>query len=85
MIETLIFFGAGVGGFLGARSFVRDRLRYVDAIQSPLAPIVAGVGAALVAWPLAALPFITTATSAIFGLGAGFGTRSGAKAIQANR
>jgi len=85
MIETMIFVLAGIGGFVIARNFVRNRLRYVDAIRSPLVPILAGVGAALVSWPLAALPLITTATSAIFGLGAGFGTRSGVKAIQAGQ
>jgi hypothetical protein len=85
MIETLILFGAGIGGFMAARNFVRERLKYVEAVQSPIAPIVVGVGAALISWPLAALPFITTATSAIFGIGTGLGTRSAARALRAGR
>lgn len=83
MLETMILIGAGVGGFVAARNFVRERLRFVDAVRSPLLPLVAGLGAALVTWPLAVLPFITTGTAAIFGLGAGLGTRSGAKALRA--
>lgn len=83
MLGLLIFLAVGIGGFVIARNFVRDRLRYVDAIRSPSAPWVAGVLAALVTWPLAALPIITTGMSAIFGLGTGFGTRSGVKALRA--
>ena len=34
-------------GFMQAKDFVSRRLRYVDAARSPLAPLVAGVGAKL--------------------------------------
>ena len=83
MFEFLVFIGAGLGGFVMARSFVKQRLRFVDVIHHPVMPWVAGIGAAVVTWPLAALPLITTATSAIFGLGTGIGARSGAKALKA--
>ena len=46
-IATLIF------GFITARRFVRERLRYVDAVQGRRAALLAGVGAAV----LSALPF----------------------------
>lgn len=85
MLGFLIFLGAGIGGFVLARDFVRSRLRFVDAVHSPVAPLIAGVAAALVTWPLAALPLITVGTSAVFGLGTGFGTRSGAKALRAGQ
>ena len=39
-------------GFTQAKEFVARRLRYVDAARSPLAPIVAGIGAALIAAPI---------------------------------
>ena len=65
-----------------ARGFVRRRLRFVDAIRSPLAPILAGGVAALVAWPLTILPLITGFTAAVFGIGAGLGTASGIKALK---
>ena len=85
MYSTLLFvvtLAAAIGGYVVARNFVRRRLRFVDAIHSPVAPLVAGVAAALVAWPVAVLPLVTTGTAAAFGLGTGFGTRSGAKALR---
>jgi hypothetical protein len=73
---------AGLAGFALARGFVRRRLRFVDGIYSPFAPWIAGAVAALVAWPVSLLPFITTATTTVFGVGAGFGTASGVKALK---
>jgi hypothetical protein len=81
MFEFLIYAGAGFGGFVLARDFVRNRLRFVDGVHHPLVPLAAGVAAALVAWPLALLPVITTATAAVFGIGAGMGTRRGQKLL----
>jgi hypothetical protein len=81
-IRIALIVVAGFGGFLVARSFVRSRLRFVDGIYSPVAPWLAGLGAALIAWPIAALPLITTTTTTIFGLGAGLGTASGVKALK---
>lgn len=73
---------AGIFGFLLARSFVRRRLKFVDGVYSPAAPWIAGLAAALIAWPVAILPFITTMTTTIFGIGAGVGTASGVKALR---
>jgi hypothetical protein len=73
---------AGLFGFLLARSFVRRRLKFVDGVYSPAAPWIAGLAAALIAWPVAILPFITTMTTTIFGIGAGVGTASGVKALR---
>ena len=58
------------------------RLRFVDAIRSPLAPLIAGVAAALAAWPVAILPVITAGTAVVFGIGTGLGTASGVKALK---
>ena len=69
-------------GFLVARDFVRRRLRFVGAVRSPAGPWLAGLGAALIAWPIAALPLVTTATTTLFGIGAGLGTASGVKALR---
>lgn len=83
MLNILIYIGACIGGFVIARNFVVNRLRFVDAIRSPVFPWVAGLGAALVTWPVVALlPVLTTITSAIFGLGTGLGTRSGVRALK---
>ena len=73
---------AAIGGFVLARRFVQQRLRFVDGIRSPVAPFVAGLVAALIAWPAALLPIVTTGTAAIFGIGAGMGTASGIKALK---
>lgn len=81
-LMVLVTVAAGLAGFIVARDFVRRRLRFVDAIRSPLAPLAGGLLAALVAWPAALLPVITTGTAAIFGIGAGLGTASGVKALR---
>ncbi|MDZ4864483.1 MAG: hypothetical protein SGJ01_13685 [Gemmatimonadota bacterium] len=73
---------AAIGGFVLARRFVQQRLRFVDGIRSPAAPFVAGLVAALIAWPAALLPIVTTGTAALFGIGAGMGTASGIKALK---
>lgn len=85
MYGTLVFaltLTAGIGGFILARNFVRRRLRFVDAIRSPLAPLIAGLGATLVALPAAILPLIAVKTAVLFGIGTGFGTASGVKALK---
>jgi hypothetical protein len=82
MLHIIITLVAGVLGFVMARNFVRHRLRFVDAVHSPLAPIIAGSAAAAVAWPAAILPFVTLTTAIVFGIGTGAGTASGARALR---
>lgn len=70
-------------GYNTARSFVRNRLRFVDAAQSFWAPILAGAAAAVVASPIAAiLPFIGSGTAIAFGLSVGWGVASGQRDIR---
>ena len=82
MLGFLLGVAIGAAGFALARRFVISRLRFVDAIRSPLAPIMAGLLAAVVTWPLAVLPILTTGMSALFWIGAGIGTASGVKALK---
>jgi CHASE2 domain-containing sensor protein len=82
MLQLLITLAAGLLGFVLTRSFVRHRLRFVDAVHSPIAPIVAGAIATVVAWPAALLPFITFTTALTFGLGTALGTVSGSRAVR---
>ena len=56
MNEFLITLGAGFAGYLLTRRFVSRRLRFVDAVQSRFAPLVAAVFGALAILPLTALP-----------------------------
>jgi uncharacterized membrane protein YedE/YeeE len=82
MLQIIITLAAGVLGFVIARGFVLRRLRFVDSVHSPVAPLVAGVVAAVLAWPAALLPLITLTTALIFGIGTGLGTASGARALK---
>jgi hypothetical protein len=82
MPHLLITLAAGIAGFILARSFVRRRLRFVDAVHSPVAPLIAGFMAALIAWPAVLLPMVTLSTALVFGIGTGLGTASGARALR---
>ncbi len=82
IISLAIGLVGAVFAFGFARGFVRRRLRFVDAVRSPVAPILAAAIAALVAWPLTLLPLITGFTAAVVGIGAGLGTASGVKALR---
>jgi hypothetical protein len=65
------------------RRFVRDRLRYLDAVRKSLAPWLAGGAAALLAAPVVALlPIVGTGTALTVGLAVGMGVANGAKDIQ---
>jgi hypothetical protein len=82
MIPLLIALAATATGYLLARNFVRRRLRFVDAVQSPLTPVVAGVLATLIFLPLSLLPLVSLSTAILFGIGTALGTASGARAIR---
>ena len=82
MLQLLVTLAAGLAGYYLTRNFVRRRLRFVDAVHSPFAPLVAGTGAALLAWPAVLLPFVTFTTAIVFGIGTGLGTASGSRAIR---
>lgn len=86
ILALTVTVGSGILAFGFARGFVRRRLRFVDAIRSPVAPVLAAVGSAILVMPLTMLPLIgavvTGVTAAVVGLGAGLGTRSGIKALQ---
>jgi hypothetical protein len=85
-IYGLIYFGVlalvGIAGYVISKNFVRRRLRFVDAIQSPVAPIAAGVLVFALMWPLSFLPFVTTTTAVLAGFATAFGTASGARALR---
>jgi hypothetical protein len=85
MLPLLVTLIAGAIGFIVARNFVRHRLRFVDAVHSPFAPLVAGAIATLVAWPAVLLPLVTLTTAIVFGVGTALGTASGARALRTNQ
>ena len=83
----LLAFAASIAatafGYITARTFVREKLRYVDAAQTRRAPIIAGVVAWAIAMPLVwILPLVGPATALLFGVSVAIGVRSGAKDIK---
>jgi hypothetical protein len=83
MIPFIVTAVVAVAGYWQSRKFVTSRLRFVDAIHSPWAAAVAGVAAAVIAWPVVAfLPIVTTATAVVFGGSVAVGVVSGARDIR---
>lgn len=63
-----------------SRDYVRRRLRYVDAVQKPIAPWIAGGATALLAAVLVAfLPILGVGTALSLGLAVGTGVAAGAR------
>lgn len=82
-LGILITFFVTLAGFVVSQRFVESRLRYVDAVQRPYAPLVAGVVAAVVAWPIAVIvPLIGVPTALLFGASVFAGVASGAREIR---
>ncbi len=70
-------------GYYQARAYVERRLQYVDAVHGMRAPLIAGVGAALVAAPVVmVVPVIGTGTACLFGVAVGAGVAAGARNIR---
>lgn len=86
MIELLILGAAagGIGaGYAKARRFVRERLRFVDAVQRPGVPLVVGMLGAVAAAPVVwLLPVIGGGTALVFGTGLGLAVRHGARDLR---
>jgi len=80
MLGFIVTAAALVGGFVIARDFVRRKLRFVDAVQRPSAPLIAGVAVAAVALPVALLPVVTIGTAVALGVGVAGGVASGRNA-----
>jgi hypothetical protein len=83
MFEFLIAAGAAGVGYFRSRGFVAARLRYVDAMRSPMAPFVAAAAATAVAAPVVwVLPVVGAGTALAFGAAVGIGTRAGVRRIR---
>lgn len=80
LIWLAVAMGAAAFGFYQAREFVRRRLTFVDAAQRPLAPIVAGVAAALIATPVVWILPLGVSAAVLFGLAVGAGVAAGGRA-----
>jgi hypothetical protein len=82
-ISLVITLFASWIGYGAARRFVRDRLRYVESALSPVAPVMAAVGAAVIAAPVVwLLPVVGGGTALAFAVSVGFGVRAGATDVK---
>ena len=89
LISIAISLALSTAGFAVARRYVRDRLKFVDAVHTMKAPIIAGLVGWAVMMPLTLLPLISTlvgvGTAIVFGLSVALGVRAGAKDIKIGR
>ncbi len=83
LLGIFITFLITLAGFVVSQRFVENRLRYVDAVQRPYAPIVAGAIATAVAIPIfGILPLVGVGTAILFGVSVFAGVASGAREIR---
>ena len=86
LISIAVSVVASAMGYRWARNVMNKRLRYVDAAQSRVAPIVAGVVAGLLVLPFTLLPLIGAVTglgtAIAMGLGVGLGVASASRDIR---
>ncbi len=87
MLQTLLWLAASTAvaywGYSRARRFVAQRLRYVDVVNHPAAPVVAAVAAAALATPIVAfLPIVGGVTAVAFGVSVGMGVAAGRSEIR---
>jgi hypothetical protein len=86
MLVTLIALGVAAFGYMQARVFTRRKLQFVDAAQSGVAPVIAGVGTAIGAGILLLfVPFFGAGTALLLGMGVGAGVASGQSDIKHRR
>ena len=80
LIGTAAALGAGIAGYVTSKDFTKRKLRFVDAVHTRPAPLIAGLGVALLAAPLVAvLPIVGAGTAILLGAGVGLGVRSAQK------
>ena len=86
LLGIVVAWAAAIAGYKQARSFVRERLRYVDGVQKTFVPVKVGAIAALAALPVVwLLPAVTTASAMLFGAAIGLGVAAGRKDIRERR
>jgi len=84
LISTLASVAIATFGYWQARKYVQNKLRFVDAVHSPIAPLIAGICAALVISPITFVPLLGfgAGTALLFGAGVAVGVVSGARNVR---
>ena len=81
-----VAWSAAYVGYKKSRSFVRERLRYVEGVQKAMVPLKIGMIATVAAMPIAwVVPVITSGAAILFGTAVGFGVAAGRKDIRERR
>lgn len=83
LVALVLTVAAVAAGYALSRRFVRERLRFVDAVQRGTAPWIAAA-AALVVGALAALvlPFVGAGAAVSFAVAVGLGVAAGARDVR---
>lgn len=84
MLEFMLWLAAtgaaSIGGFVGTRRFVRERLRFVDAAHRRSTPWIAGGVALAAATPVVwVLPVVGAGTAMLVGAAVGLGVQKGSR------
>jgi hypothetical protein len=83
LLVLLITLVATLAAYAGSRRFVRERLRFVNAVQRRSAPLIAGAGALAGAALLTFfLPFVGIGTAIGLAAAVGMGVAAGARDIR---
>jgi hypothetical protein len=86
LIAIVVAWSAAFFGYTRARSFVRNKLQYVDGLYRSTAPWKAGLVAAALATPVAwLLPVVSTASGLLFGVAVGLGVAAGRRDLTSAR
>lgn len=82
-IAFLIAAVVSVFGYSATKKFVRDRLRFVDGAHKATTPVIAGIGAYLVAMVVVGLlPIVGLGTAIAFGLSVALGAAAGSREVK---
>lgn len=86
LLGIVVAWSAAIFGYSKARGFVRERLRYVEAVHKPVVPFKFGFLAMIAALPVAILmPIVTWGSAMLFGAAVGLGVAAGRKDIRQRR
>ena len=86
IFSTIAFLIAAVValfGYSATKKFVRDRLRFVDGAHKPVTPVIAGIGAYLIALIVVGfLPIVGIGTAITFALSVALGAAAGSREVK---
>lgn len=86
LLGFVVAWTVAIVGYKQARTFVRERLRYVEGVHRSFVPLkiglIAGIATAPITW---ILPAVTTGAAILFGTAIGMGVAAGRKDIKQRR